>query len=326
MSIGFGISVYPALSAPGTDSVEARLAAWARDHELGWVVTGAEQVLYQATKPPEGGPAADIPDVEEVTVDAPVPTATPSETASAQPSQPPQLALTRLSVPGVSLSQGEGEWKPLLGPHTDPWAHVAFVRPDAAHPRFMVSAIHMDQKRLKFNLFPGSQVPGGSYAKAGVPNQLTGDVRASVLATFNSGFMMKDTAGGYWQNGVAVEPLKAGAASMVFTKDGAVCLEEWQGKEPASDVAAVRQNLVFMVKDGKPVPEVKNPKTSAWGKTVGNEAFVWRSAIGQRTDGSLVYVIGPALSVVSLADIMVAAGCDKAMELDINSAWTSFIL
>lgn len=47
--------------------------------------------------------------------------------------------------------------------------------------------------------------------------------------------------------------------------------------------------------------------------------------MGDRKDGSLVFVVGASMSVHTLANIVVGAGAVNAMELDINKAWTNFI-
>ena len=41
-------------------------------------------------------------------------------------------------------------------------------------------------------------------------------------------------------------------------------------------------------------------------------------------NGALIYVAGPSLTVVDLADLLVRAGALRAMELDINPYWTTF--
>jgi hypothetical protein len=41
-------------------------------------------------------------------------------------------------------------------------------------------------------------------------------------------------------------------------------------------------------------------------------------------DGALVYGYGSGLGARSLADLLLRAGCVRAMELDINPAWTTF--
>ncbi len=59
-------------------------------------------------------------------------------------------------------------------------------------------------------------------------------------------------------------------------------------------VAAVRQNLFLMVRDGKPVPQVTSDPNVTWGATFGG-AGVWRSGVGITADGALVYAAGPGL-------------------------------
>ena len=60
-----------------------------------------------------------------------------------------------------------------------------------------------------------------------------------------------------------------------------------------------------------------------WGETLGGHVFVWRSGVGIDARGNLVYAAGE-LDIVSLADVLRAAGAVRAMELDINSYWVSF--
>jgi hypothetical protein len=201
-------------------------------------------------------------------------------------------------------------------------AQVAQMRPDAVHTSYVVSVVWMDPSLLTFALHPGTQVPG---AVPGAASQLIGAERSAVWATFNSGFQMKDAQGGYWQNGLAVVPLSVGAASMVLTSDGRLSVMAWPGGAPQAGVVAVRQNLSLLIDHGVTAPSVNSKVTSDWGKTVGNAAYVWRSAVGVRADGTVVVACGPALSVATLAGALQAAGAQTAMELDINKDWTSFI-
>jgi poly(3-hydroxybutyrate) depolymerase len=116
-----------------------------------------------------------------------------------------------------------------------------------------------------------------------------------------------------------------GAASMVFYRDGHVDIVRWGTAAPEPDVAAVRQNLVLLVDNGVVSPLVNNPSTAAWGTTYTTLFYVWRTALGIRADGSLVFAIGPALNVGSLARIIHAAGAVRAIELDINPSCTHFM-
>ena len=52
---------------------------------------------------------------------------------------------------------------------------------------------------------------------------------------------------------------------------------------------------------------------------------MWRSAVGIDRRGNLIYVAAPDQTVGSLAAIMIRARAVRAMELDINTYWTTFI-
>ena len=51
---------------------------------------------------------------------------------------------------------------------------------------------------------------------------------------------------------------------------------------------------------------------------------MWRSGLGVTANGALVYVGGPGLDIVDLANILVKAGAVRAMELDINTDWVNY--
>jgi hypothetical protein len=90
-------------------------------------------------------------------------------------------------------------------------------------------------------------------------------------------------------------------------------------------VTAVRQNLALLVDGGQIAPGVDTNARRAWGATLGNAKYVWRSGIGVRADGGLVYVAGDRLTALTLADLLRRGGAVRAMELDINPEWTSFV-
>jgi uncharacterized protein YigE (DUF2233 family) len=349
----------PALAAPGTDPFAARGAEWARDAGLGFLVTGAERMAYQVDKPTEGGTLKDgIPSVGAPAGDGPAgsplglvtPHASPSHsaespsassTASATPgaaaasttkpspskaAAPSRLKLAPIPARVTPALAGEGRWQDAFASGGRIVARAAFVRPDATHTGYSVAVVAMDAAALTFNLHQGTQVPGGPTLTS--PNLAGAELKAA-LATFNSGFLMKDANGGYWQNGTSVVGLRTGAASMVFGTDGTLRVQSWPGGTPGKGVAAVRQNLAMLVENGQVNPLVNTTdeptEEATWGYTVGVSAYVWRSAVGTRSDGTVVFALGPALNVATLASLMSDAGCTNAMELDINSTWTSYI-
>lgn len=306
-------SVGGALTAPGTDSTAARLAEWARTHHLGFIVTSLEQAQYAANKPHSGGTVTGgIPSVGPAEKSGRAPSTTTRRTATPPASIKP-LAATSLAR--------EGQWQDLYSVKGVTAARVALLRPDKIHTSYLVDVVWMDPNLLRFRLFQGYKVPGGPTV---APNKLAGVDLRKVIATFNSGFQMFDAHGGYWQNGTTVKPLVKGAASMVLGNDGRLAVKAWPGGTPGQGVAAARQNLSLLIENGKVSPLVNNPSTAAWGKTVGNAAYVWRTGIGVRADGSIVFALGPAMDVKSLTDVLQRAGAVNAMELDINPDWTNY--
>ncbi len=319
-ALWFTWSITGALTAPGTDTTAARIAQWARFHHLGWAVTLAEKVQYQFTQPETGGTVSAIPTVDASSA-APAPSPSASATVTKIPTSTAPGNLTPLAQGSVP---NEGVWQPMYSVKGEVAARATYIRPDNEHTGFLVGVVWMDPKLVSFKLHPGFQVPGGGGWTE--ENQIPGSLRSSVLATFNSGFTMVDARGGFWQKGKMVNELRTGGASMVVGDDGSLDVRSWEGGTPGPEVNTVRQNLVLMVNGGELTPEVTNSQvTSEWGATIGNAAFVWRSAVGVRNDGSVIFVAGPAMNIQSLAKIMKAAGCVRAMQLDINPSWTNYI-
>ena len=99
---------------------------------------------------------------------------------------------------------------------------------------------------------------------------------------------------------------------------------DWnQGPTPAPNVRFARQNLPLIVDEGRLNPNLSNG--GEWGATVGNAVLVWRSGIGVDRRGNPIYAAGEDQTVKSIAETLLRAGAVRAMELDINSYWVSFI-
>jgi hypothetical protein len=140
---------------------------------------------------------------------------------------------------------------------------------------------------------------------------------------FNGGFRLNASQGGYYSEGRTVVPLQDNAASMVINKNGVATVGSWNHEVSMSpDVASVRQNLVMLVDNGQVSPSCSSG-SAVWGATLGNNAYIDRSAFGVTATGAEVYVGGPALSVCTLGKILQSAGVVRGMELDINPDWIS---
>jgi phosphodiester glycosidase len=88
-------------------------------------------------------------------------------------------------------------------------------------------------------------------------------------------------------------------------------------------VSFARQNLPLIVSDGHVNPNLND--SAEWGATLGNAVLVWRSGVGVDRRGNLIYAAANDQTVRSLAETLLHAGAVRAMELDINSYWVSFI-
>jgi hypothetical protein len=190
----------------------------------------------------------------------------------------------------------------------------------------------MDTKLLSARLYSGSLSPGGFGYKYTAPVQP--GAAATLVAAFNGGFKMADAHGGYYTEGRLIDPLVPGDASAVIYSNGAITVGEWgTDVRMTRNVVAVRQNLVPLVADGAPTPLAATSNWEAWGNTCGVTSCAasvpgvehqWRSGLGVTADGALVYVLGPALDPLQLAQLLVRAGVVRGMELDINPGWPVF--
>jgi hypothetical protein len=213
------------------------------------------------------------------------------------------------------------------------------VRPDSVHTSLLAGLAWMDPQLVRFEVHPGTTEPGGKWSD---PSQVPDGERLDLMAAFNGGFRMRDAKGGFYLDGQTEGELRDGAASFVVYKDGSATVGQW-GRDVTMtpDVAAVRQNLDLIVDNGggppnvagKPsaeaapgvaAPGLDDNRNGAWGDTLGNKVLVWRSGVCVTQTGALVYGYGDGLGALSLSELMMRAGCVRAMELDINKSWTTF--
>ena len=313
--IWLSISLGSALTNPALgSSAGARLAEWFREHGGASIVVWAENEWYSHHPPKVGGKLA------AGTIRTPKSTV-PTPAATVVPHLPAPAPIVPIASPPVA---GEGQWSPagrLV--HGLPAVYETMLRPSPIHTSYVVGVSWMDPLLLKATLYSGSQIPGGgpySHTAPVSPSNAT-----SLVAAFNAGFLMSDANGGYYTDGKAVVPLRAGAASFVVYKNGTFALGQW-GRDVSMnpDVVSVRQNLNLLVDGGRVVPAAYNGSPAVWGRTLGGADFVWRSGLGVTANGALVYVGGPGLDLVDLGNLLVRAGAVRAMELDINTDWVNF--
>ena len=308
-----GITLGLALTNPSYGvSFQARFAEWGRQHGLGREVTWAESEYYRLNRPKVGGAP-------------PLSSFGTGPTVLKVPQGVHLPAPTRIPTPAATALPGEGVWH-VIGRETangTPTTYEAFVRPNALNTSYVVGVVWMDPKLLQAQLYSGSSIPGGGPYPYSAPISVKSS--RSLVDAFNAGFLMADANGGYYTSGKTIMPLRVGAASAVIFKDGSMTVGKW-GRDVTmtNQVSSVRQNLDLIVDNGKPVAGLTNANLAKWGLTLGGAYNVWRSGLGVTSDGALVYVGGPSLSISDLANVLVRAGAVRGMELDINTDCVSF--
>jgi hypothetical protein len=207
---------------------------------------------------------------------------------------------------------------------SDPPLLVTTFRSDPAeYPRLVAGVAWINTSKTDISLYAGRLEPSVELPARG-PMDVPSSLRRRLLATFNSGFKIADDKGGWALHGHAYAPMRDGQATFVRYSDGRYDVMEWHGGASVpADVVFARQNLPLIVNDGKPSARLSNGPE--WGATLGNAIQVWRSGIGVDRRGNLIYAAADYQTVASLAQVLMRAGAVRAMELDINSYWTSFI-
>ena len=314
--IWLGWSVGHALTYPGGGTVSERLAEWARDHYLGPVVTFGEWISYN---PPKvgGKPSFALTGPSA----GPVSNPKPSGHAKAEPSYPAPAPLTPLVAHPL---RGEGKWRVLGTAKGEPAIYGTYMRASSVYTSYVAGIVSMNQNLVRFQLHPGAEDPGPGHWKA-QPSVPPGR-RLGLLATFNGGFKISTSGGGFYLNGATSGVLTKGVASVVYYRDGRIAIGNWGGSvRMTPDVVGVRQNLHMIVAHGKIPTSVDYNVTTTWGATLGGGYYVWRSGIGMTRDGRVIFVYGPSLNVRELAELLKRAGAVTGMELDINPDWMSYM-
>lgn len=179
----------------------------------------------------------------------------------------------------------------------------------------------VDHTRTRLALYPGLREPPLAVPRG--PAEVPQGQRWRLLATFNGGFKANAGAGGFLVNGRVDGPLRTGLGTLVEYRDGSLAILDWQGRTSPGTLVLARQNLPVLVWNHRPNATVASPYL--WGATIGHAVTTWRSAVGITDNGDLVYAAAGGQTPASLAALMIRLGADRAIELDINPEWPSFI-
>ncbi len=310
------VSYAQMLGQRSDSSLSVRTVEWLRDNGARGVVTKVENIYYTLNAPAKGGaPLRSLPNQPGIAAAV----ATPPHAHARHYYRPPNIRpVIHPALPG------EGVWHPTFagGGHRPPVLVTSF-RPDPSYPENVAGVAWIDHTRTSVELYPGLQEPSVVLPARG-PMEVPLSRRRRLVATFNSGFKLSDSGGGFASGGHTYAPLAPGQATILRYRDGRVNVVAWSGgRIAARNVAYARQNLPLIVNHARLNPNLSTGPE--WGATLGNAILVWRSGVGIDRHGNLIYAAANDMTVGSLAAVLRRAGAVRAMELDINSYWTSFI-
>jgi hypothetical protein len=161
-----------------------------------------------------------------------------------------------------------------------------------------------------------------------VPGLIPGERLPNVLAVFNGGFQARHGWWGMMAHGITVLEPKATGCTVAMATTGGVSIAPWSALGPMQDqLLAFRQGPPCLVFESEMHPDLERGVTRPWAGTNPDRKTRRRSALGIDASGQVLYfAIGTETQPVDLARGMLAVGAANAVQLDINWAWTRFLL
>ena len=306
-----GVSYVSAMTEKHSVGLGVSSVEWLRQNGGNSLVSEIENWYYTLTAPEKGGaPLRSLPQVG---------IASAGTTAPKKAYRPPRV--TPIIHPALP---GEGVWKPAAaGAGSEPPVLLTTFRSDPAYPQFVAGVAWMDSARTRLEYVPGLAEPPEPLAHRG-PGEVPPPERKRLVATFNGGFPLETSNAGLIYRGQVRETMVNGVATIVEYRNGRLDIVRWhQGPGAPADVWFAKQNLPPIIYEGRLNPNLSDGPE--WGETVNNAVRVWRSGLGVDRRGNLLYAAANYQTVESLAKVLRRAGAVRALELDINEDWTSFI-
>jgi len=310
------ISWVDALRQPRNVSWNIATVEWVRAHGGNPLVSQVENWYYELNAPSKGGPP--LKSLPQVGV------ADSGGSGEEQPDpqhpiyRPPRIKpLIHPALPGEGVwhaaSATAGRRPPVL---------LATFRSDPEYPQFVAGVAWIDTGRTRLTYVPGLAEPPEIENRG--PAEVPPSKRDRIAATFNGGFPLETSNAGLVYRGETLAPMVDGIETLIEYRDGRVDVRPWEhGETIPPKVLFAKQNLPPIINEGKLNPNLSDGPE--WGATVNNAIRVWRSGLGIDRRGNLIYAAANYQTVESLAKILQRAGAVRAMELDINEDWTSFI-
>ena len=224
---------------PSSLPLGIRSVEWLRTHHGAWLVNESERLYYTWNAPAKGGPALRM-----------LPTVGVGRACGGSRAIRAHAGRrgSCRSCARLSPARGSGDRPDGSSTGASPVLVTTF-RSEAAYPRIVAYVAWFDHTRTQLALYPGRYEPPGASPRG--PMEVPRVQRWRLLATFNSGFLHRDSNGGFFVNGDSVAPLRQGQGTIVAYKNGRVDVVSWRGGvSPRGDVVLARQNLPLIVAQG----------------------------------------------------------------------------
>ena len=318
-----GITFTDYVTTDNGDSTSQKMSTWGRDHGLSPVIDFLEKEVY--SKPPSTKPADEL-SLDLPTTTTTTPDTTPDDTTvdtiattTTEPQPEPPEPLANYVQPALA---GEGQWVPVAKADGLDAIWVTSFRPLADYASVVATVVVVDPTNMRIGMFNGRDLPGGTWGR---DDHVPPDLLPALLAAMNGGFRLEHLYGGYMAEGRVVKPLENGRATIGITRDGKMVIGEL-GRDLFDDGTwqSLRQNGILMVDDGQPQMERAKRERVSWGAAGTGDLFVNRSAVCDLGNGRFGYVMADRVEPAQMAQVLIEAGCVRAIQLDINGQWPNF--
>ncbi|MBS1860489.1 MAG: phosphodiester glycosidase family protein [Actinobacteria bacterium] len=313
------LSWIPAVTGSRNLGITVASVEWLRSHGGNPIASQIENWYYELNEPEKGGPAlTSLPQVGDGAAGS-----------SEEEGEEGEEKLAYYEPPNVNplihpVLHGEGVWqKAGAKVGVKPPVLLTTFRSDPEYPQFVAGVAWMDKERTELAYVPGLAEPPEPLEDRGT-GEVPPNMRKRLVATFNGGFPLETSNAGLIYRGKIKETMVNGIATVVGYHGGGFNIVRWNyGNTVPANVWFAKQNLPPIIYEGKLNPNLSDGPE--WGETVNNATRVWRSGLGIDAHGNLMYAAANYQTVESLAKVLQRAGAVRAIELDINEDWTSFI-
>jgi TolB protein len=306
------------------------------------LVDAAEQVAYRIGGPgpstdraaPVGdrgsaddGEATVAPTIEPTMTAAPIVTDTPKPAAEIAAPSPTAIVAASPIVQTLPSPTAVSTAAPSPTPAgvrlAEGVRRLNSLRPDPQRPYAETEVIELDPRLLQIKMIPGTIEPEPTTGLIGT-GVIPREDWSGLVAGFNGGFAAMHGKFGMMVDRKVYLPARDGIATLAVYQDGSLRMGTWGADlKQTPDMVSYRQNCPPLIENG--VITAETGKLTLWGLSVANEVYLYRSGLGIRADGRLIYVVGKPLSAYTLARALQEAGAIYAMQLDVDEFHVAFI-